>query len=145
MVFVFLYLPSLCMRISRSNVWLQMPVFHSFMADIPLCVCVYLLRFCFGATFWGVGPLYPLCSLQSLQGRVLPASSSAWGLQVALGWWLPASHVCLHLHMAFPLCLGPWMEAPPIQEALLSDPSHDFSVFSVVRVLVIRLSVLLHP
>ena len=124
MVFVFLYLPSLGLRISRSNrvaanasislfffLWL---VFH--------CVCVYLLRLWFGATFLGAGHLYPLCSLQRLQERVLPASSSFWGCQVALGWWPPSSRFCILLHVASPLglfllCLlgghSPWMEGPP--------------------------------
>ena len=66
--------------------------------------------------------MYPLCSLQRLQERVLPASSSFWGLEVALGWWLPPSRVCILLHVASPLglfllCLlgghCPWMEGPP--------------------------------
>lgn len=101
------------------------------------------------ATFWGAKPLYPLCSLQRLQGSVLPASSSVWGLQAALGWWLPPSCFCLYLPMASPLCLClilcllggrcPWMEGPPHPGGapLRPFPWPLLCVFSVISPLVI--------
>ena len=46
------------------------------------------------------------CSLQRLQWRVLPASSSFWGLQASLGLWAPPSHLRLHLVSPLCLCLG---------------------------------------
>ena len=40
-----------------------------------------------------------------LQGRILPASSSFWGLPASLGLWPHTSSLCLHLHVASFLCL----------------------------------------
>lgn len=75
-----------------------------------------------------------LCSLQRLQGRVLPASRSFRGLQVALGWWPPPSRLCLRLPVASALCLRllfcllgghcPWREGRP-------DPVSDILRFQV--------------
>ena len=57
-----------------------------------------------GPDVWGQG-VPGLRSLQRLQGRVLPASSSFWGLQASLGLWPPPSRLCLCLPGASPLCL----------------------------------------
>ena len=75
-----------------------------------------------------------LCSLRRLQGRVLPASSSFWGLQASLGLGPPPSRLCLCLPGASPLCLclsssvsykDPVIgcRATLLQEDLISDPS----------------------
>ena len=136
MVFVFLYLPSLSVRISGSNRLRQMPLFHTFFCLILHTVCVSLVMLGFGGSILGCMPLHPLCSLQRLQGMVLPASSSIWGRQVALGWWPPPSCVCLHLPVAS-LCVSScvsWEDpvlggrAPLIQEVLLPDPARGFSM-----------------
>lgn len=41
------------------------------------------------------------------RGESFRAPSSAWWLQVFLGLWQPHSDICLHLHVAFSVCLGP--------------------------------------
>ena len=139
MVFVFLYLPSLTMRL-----WVQPCCCrcHHFtlLRLIFHCVCVYLLRLCFGGNILGCRPSIspvlpaeapgegPSCLLQLLRA---PGGS---GLVAAFLPSLPLSSRGLSSVSVFPLLsFGghcPWREGPLIQEDLLPDPSCGFSSVS---------------
>ena len=120
-MFVFLYLPSLHRRISRSNVWLQMPVFHSLYGCYPLCVCLFI-----EALLWGnilgcrtpISPVLPpeaLGEVPSCLFQLLGAPGGPGMVAASLPSLPPSSWGLSSLYDSLLCLLGghcPWMEGP---------------------------------
>ena len=69
MVFVFLYLPSLSMGISRSNcVATNASISLFFMAGIPLCVCLFIEALLWGQHFGVQAPYIPCAPCRGSRG-----------------------------------------------------------------------------
>ena len=97
MVFVFLYLPSLTMRLSRSTCVEANAVISLFlMPDIPLCVSIEALLW--GQHFGVQAPYIPCApSRGSRAGSFLPRPACGGSR------WPPPSHLCLRLLVVSPL------------------------------------------